>query len=80
MKILVNGNEIGTIVTNHSLTIEEAMYAFGYDITSKEDCEKGYEEGIPGFYLDDEGNYCFDVEAAELVEDNYFDLVEGGMI
>lgn len=80
MKILVNGEEIGTITTNRSLTIEEAMYAFGFDITDPEDCERGYENKIPGFYLDDEGGYCFDIEATELVEDNYFDLVESGMI
>jgi hypothetical protein len=66
MNIKVNGIEIGTITTNRSLTIEEAMYSLGYDITNQEDCRKGYENEVEGFYLDDCGNYCFDYEAAEM--------------
>ena len=67
MTIKVNGIEIGTVTTNRSMTIEEAMYAHGYDIRDREDCKKGYEEGIEGFYLDDMGTYNFDIENAELV-------------
>ena len=67
MTIKVNGIEIGTITTNRSLTIEEAMYSLGYDINDPEDCQKGYEEDIEGFYLDDTGMYFFDSEATELV-------------
>ena len=66
MTIKVNGIEIGTITTNRSLTIEEAMYSLGYDISDQDDCRKGYENEIEGFYLDDCGNYCFDYEAAEM--------------
>lgn len=66
MNIKVNGIKIGTITTNRSLTIEEAMYALGYDITDEADCKSGYDNGIEGFYLDDDGNYCFDREAATL--------------
>ena len=40
MIIKVNGIEIGTVCTNRSLTIEEAMYSIGYDITDEEDCKK----------------------------------------
>ena len=46
------------------MTIEEAMYSLGYDITDQNDLEKGYSAGVEGFYLDDDGNYCFDREAA----------------
>ena len=66
MTIKVNGIEIGTIITNRSLTIEEAMYALGYDINDQDDCRKAYENEVEGFYLDDCGNYCFDYEAAEM--------------
>lgn len=66
MKIKVNNIVIGEITTNRSLTIEEAMYSLGYDTTDQNDLEKGYEKGIEGFYLDDDGNYCFDREAAEM--------------
>ena len=57
MNIKVNGIKIGTITTNRSLTIEEAMDALGYDITDEADCKSGYDNGIEGFYLDDDGNY-----------------------
>ena len=66
MTIKVNGIEIGTITTNRSLTLEEAMYSLGYDINNQDDCRKGYENKVEGFYLDDCGNYCFDCEAAEM--------------
>lgn len=67
MKIMVNGIEIANVITNRSLTLEEAMYCAGYDINDCEDCRKAYENGIEGFYLDDDGNYSFDVEAARMV-------------
>ena len=66
MKVKVNGIEIGTVLTNRSLTIEEAMYALGYDINDQEDCEAGYRNDVEGFYLDDCVNYYFDVESAEM--------------
>lgn len=67
MKITVNGHPIFDVLTNRSLTIAEAMYVCGYDITDADDCKKGYERGIEGFYLDDCGFYDFDIEAAVLV-------------
>ena len=66
MKVLLNGIVIAEIVTNRSMTIEEAMYCHGYDLNDQEDLRKGYEEDIEGFYFDNCGNYCFDVEAAEM--------------
>ena len=65
MKIKVNGIEIANILTNRSLTIEEAMYCAGYDINDPNDCMEGYEKGIEGFYLDEACGICaFDVDAA----------------
>ena len=66
MIIKVNGIEIGRVTTNRSLTIEEAMYALGYNIKDSADCESGYKSGVEGFYLDDNGNYSFDVEAVTM--------------
>lgn len=67
MKVTVNGIEIASVITNRSLTLEEAMYSAGYDINDSEDCRRAYENGIEGFYLDDDGNYCFDTDAARMV-------------
>lgn len=66
MIIKVNGIEIGAVSTNRSLTISEAMYSIGYDITNEEDCKKGYENNVEGFYIDGCGNYAFDEDAAEM--------------
>lgn len=66
VKVNVNGITIGEVRTNRSLTIEEAMYALGYDTTDEEDCKKGYENDVEGFCLDECGNYFFDREAAEM--------------
>ena len=66
MTIKVYGQEIGHVITNRSLTITEAMYAIGYDINDEADCKKGFNNGIKGFYLDDCGNYYFDVDAAKM--------------
>lgn len=67
MKIAVNGKVIAEVMTNRSLTLAEAMYFAGYDFDSQEDMERGYINNIEGFYLDDEGNYSFDFEAAEMI-------------
>lgn len=65
MKIKVNGVVIGEVTTNRSLTIAEAMYALGYDINDQEDLKEGYENGIEGFYIDDNLEYAFDIDAVE---------------
>lgn len=67
MTIKVNGIEIANVITNKSMTIDEAMYCAGWDINDTDDCRKAYENGIEGFYLDDDGNYGFDVDAARMV-------------
>lgn len=51
---------LGEVATNRSLTVDEMIYSLGYDVNT--DAEKAYEDGFPGAYLDDMGNYCFDVE------------------
>lgn len=66
MTIKVNGTTIGTVITNRSMTLEEAMWTIGYDITDQDDCKNGYDNGVEGFCLDDDGNYAFDVEAVEV--------------
>lgn len=65
MTIKVNGIEIGNVITNRSMTISEAMYCIGYDITDQDDCRIGYENVIEGFCYED-GYYFFDENAAEL--------------
>ena len=65
MTVKVNGKVIGEVTTNRSLTIDDVMYALGYDINSQEDCEKAYADGVEGFYLDDEGNYYFDEDSVK---------------
>lgn len=67
VKVVINGETAGTIRTNRSLTVSEAMWALGYDINDSADIERGYNDGIPGFYLDDCGNYQFDEEAAQII-------------
>lgn len=67
VKVVINGETAGTIRTNRSLTVSEAMWALGYDINDSTDIERGYNDGIPGFYLDDCGNYQFDEEAAQII-------------
>lgn len=66
MKVVVNGTVIGNVLTNRSLTIEEAMYAIGYDINDTADLERGYENEVEGFYVNDNGEYDFDIENAEM--------------
>lgn len=66
MKIIFNGQSIGTIVTNKSMTIAEAIYSLGYDVNDPKDCEKAYNDGFAPAYCDDEGNYCIDTEACKL--------------
>lgn len=66
MKIMFNGNEIGRIATNKSLTTEEALYLLGIDVNNQEDCQKAYDAGAEYAYIDDCGNYCIDTENIEL--------------
>lgn len=63
MKITFNGEEVGRVLTDRTLTLEEAIYyGLGIDVNSQEDCEKAYNDCKPYAYLDDCGNYCIDLE------------------
>ena len=66
VKITVNGDLLGTVRTNRSLTVTEALWALGYDLNDAADIERGYNNDIPGFYLDDCGNYQFDIDAVKM--------------
>ena len=66
MKLLYNGTEIGNIITNHSLTIEEALYVYGYDVDDQKDMEKAYNDGFIAAYLDDNGDYQIDMDGFEM--------------
>lgn len=67
MKVKYYGEKIGTIITNRSMTAEEALYILGYDVNDASDCEKAYRDGFEPAYLDDMGYYQIDVEGFELV-------------
>ena len=69
MKLYYNGEEIGDITTNRSLTIKEALYSLGYDLDDPDDLEQAYEDKFPAAYLDDEGNYQIDEENIMMVYD-----------
>lgn len=65
MKILFNNEEvIGEVMTNHSMTIEEAVqYAWNLDsIDDQEGLEKQYAEENPAVCHED-GEYFIDFEA-----------------
>lgn len=57
MKVLYNGEVIGSILTNRNMNIEEALWSLGYDINNPDDCQKAYEDGFAAAYIDDFGKY-----------------------
>lgn len=67
MKLFYNKKEIGSVVTNKKLTVEEALYSIGYDVYNQEDLEKAYECGFPASYIDDEGICRIDTENIEIL-------------
>lgn len=69
MKVTMNGVQIGVeIITNRSMTIEEAVeYALGlttYD--DQKELEKLYDEGCECVYFED-GKYFIDFNSLEMV-------------
>ena len=66
MKVIYKDDEIWSIITNHSMTVEEALYSLGVDVDNQDDCRQAYESGAEYAYLDDYGNYCIDIENIEL--------------
>lgn len=68
MTILCNGEEIGSVLTNHSMTLEEAIYyGLGIDVYNQEDCKRAYEEKRPYAYYDDA--YQIDTENMDIIAD-----------
>lgn len=59
--VLYNGEFIGEVYTNHSLTAKGAVYALGYDVDDPNDCEQAYINGFAAAYVDDEGQYQIDL-------------------
>lgn len=72
MILLHNNKRVGTVTSNRFLTIKEALYALGYDVTVKEDLEKAYNEGAEWVYVSDEGNYNYDFENMQIVSDEWY--------
>lgn len=67
MKVLLDGKVIGEAITNHSMTLEEAIYiVLGYNVNDPEDLERAYEDGFKAAYLDDNGFYQIDTEIIEI--------------
>lgn len=62
MTLFYGEEVVAEIITNHSMTIEEALYCHGYDVNDQVDMEKAYNDGVPGSYLDDSGYYHIDTD------------------
>ena len=60
MKLIYNGLIICEILSLQSMTVEEVLYAFGYDVNSQKDLEKAYKNDEPWVYLDDDGSYSWE--------------------
>lgn len=68
MKILFRGECIGKVLTNRSLSLEEAVQsAFGYDVGDPEDRKRAYEDDFIAAYLDDNGYCQIDTENMDIV-------------
>lgn len=67
MKLMYNGNKIGTIFTNRSLTIDEALYAIGIDTSEQADIDRAYDDGAEYTYRDDNGDICIDYDGLEMI-------------
>lgn len=61
-----NGEEIkiGEILTNHSMTLDEALNIAS--LSTQEELEIAYKNNNPAVYIDDEGQYAIDFEKIEL--------------
>lgn len=66
MTLSYNGVEIGNIITNRGLTIEEALYSIGYDVKNEDDLKKAYEDNFLAAYQDDNGFFQIDIEGISM--------------
>ena len=67
MKITYNGETISEILTNHSMTLQEALYLDGYDINDPDDLARAYDNGEPWAYIDDNGEPACDWDSLDIV-------------
>lgn len=66
--IYAPANEVlGTIRTNRSITVEEALWCLGYDVNSEEDRKAAYDNCFLPAYIDDDGNYSIDTENIDIM-------------
>lgn len=65
---LVTGCEgiVIQVLSDRVLSVPEFMYAVGYDLDEQCDLNSGYDNDVTGFYVDDNGDCCFDVENCEI--------------
>lgn len=61
-----NGEEIkiGEIITNHSMTLEEALEIAS--LSTQNELEIAYNNNNPAVYIDDENQYAIDFEKIEM--------------
>lgn len=57
--------EIAEIVTNHSMTLFEALEIAS--LSTQEELKSEYDNNNPAVYIDDEGQYAIDFENIEMV-------------
>lgn len=69
MKLFYNGEVIGEVTSNHTMTTKEALWCLGYDLDDKEDLKKAYEDGFAPAFIDDNHEYCIDVDNIEFEQD-----------
>lgn len=51
------------------MTTKEALWCLGYDLDDKDDLKKAYEDGFAPAFIDDEHEYCIDVDNIEFEQD-----------
>lgn len=61
MKLFYGEELVAEIITNHSMTIYEALCCAGYDVNDQDDMKRAYDDGVPGAYYDD-GYYHIDTD------------------
>lgn len=61
-----NGEEIkiGEIITNHSMTLDEALEIAS--LSTQNELEIAYNNNNPAVYIDDENQYAIDFEKIEM--------------
>lgn len=65
------------VITNRSISVQEFMYALGYDINDPEDLKYGVENLVAGFYRDDNGDCQFDSDNCEIVARTIVEFAAG---